>query len=95
MQTLLIHDIPFRADLIPILDTDISLLLIQGTKGMLGCGYVSLAAAEKFAHPLAIVAGVSTFDDMLSAPVKAVTPAAAALGVTPGMTGRAALLAMA
>ena len=36
--------------------------------------------------------GGASYEDMLQAPVKAVSPAAEALGVRPGMTGRDALL---
>lgn len=68
-----------------------ALLVIQGEKGMLGCGYVSLAAAEKFGDALATVSGVATYEDMLAAEVKGVSAAAAALGVKAGMTGREAL----
>ena len=70
------------------------LLVIYAPKGVLGCGYLSLTAAEKFSDPLAIVTGVRTYDDMLRAEVKQVSTAAAALGVKPGMTGREALLMM-
>lgn len=94
METLTIDGRAFRADEIPVMGTT-KLLLIQGLRGMLGCGYVSLGAAEKFGHALAIVKGVASFDDMLAAKVSEVSPAAAALGVKPGMTGREALLLMA
>lgn len=72
----------------------VNILLIKGGKGALGCGYINLAAAEKFGHALAIVSGVSTGDDMLNAEIKAVSSAAAALGVTVGMSGKDALLKM-
>ena len=94
METLTIDGRDFRADEIPVMGTT-KLLLIQGSRGMLGCGYVSLGAAEKFGHTLAIVKGVASFDDMLAAEVCEVSSAAAALGVKPGMTGREALLLMA
>lgn len=71
------------------------ILIISARQGFLGCGYVSLATAEKVGDAVAIVTGVKTFDDMLKAEVRAVSPAAAALGVAPGMTGEAALLTMA
>lgn len=94
METLTIDGHDFRADEIPVMGTT-KLLLIQGLRGMLGCGYVSLGAAEKFGHALAIVKGVASFDDMLAAKVCEVSPAATALGVKAGMTGREALLLMA
>ena len=94
METLTIDGHDFRADEIPVMGTT-KLLLIQGSRGMLGCGYVSLGAAEKFGHALAIVKGVASFDDMLAAAVQEVSPAAAALGVKAGMRGRIALALMA
>lgn len=94
METLDIDGNAFRADEIPVMGTT-KLLLIQGSRGMLGCGYVSLGAAEKFGHALAIVKGVASYDDMLAASVQEVSSAAAALGVRPGMTGRGALSLMA
>lgn len=94
METLNIDGHDFRTDEIPVMGTT-KLLLIQGNRGMLGCGYVSLGAAEKFGHALAIVKGVASFDDMLAAVVQEVSPAAAALGVKAGMAGREALTLMA
>ena len=70
------------------------ILLIKAKRGFLGCGYFSLATAEKVGDAAAIVSGVSDFETMLAAKVKAFSPAAAALGVTEGMTGREALLKM-
>ena len=94
METLTIDEHDFRADEIPVMGST-KLLLIQGSRGLLGCGYVSLGAAEKFGHALAIVKGVASFDDMLAAVVQEVSPAAAALGVKTGLTGREALALMA
>ena len=94
METLELDGHAFRADEIPVM-ANTKLLLIQGSHGMLGCGYVSLGAAEKFGHALAIVKGVASYDDMLAAGVQEVSSAAAALGVQPGMTGREALVRMA
>ncbi len=82
----------FRGDRIDL--PKCALLVIQGTKGMLGCGYVSLTAAEKFGDALATVSGVASFGDMLGAEVKGVSAAAVALGVKVGMTGREALETM-
>ena len=69
-----------------------AILLIQAKRGFLGCGYFSLATADKVGDAAVIVSGVKNFDDMLAAKVKAVSAAAAALGVTADMTGREALL---
>ena len=70
------------------------ILLIQGAKANLGCGYFSMAAAEKMGDRFAIVRGVSSIDEVLAAPVADCSPAAALCGVTAGMTGREALLLM-
>ncbi len=75
---------------IPTANTGI--LLIKAKHGFLGCGYFSLATADKVGDAAVIVSGVKNFDDMLAARVKAVSAAAAALGVTTAMTGREALL---
>ena len=72
----------------------VKILLICTGRGALGCGYLNLAAAEKFGHALAIVSGVASYEEMLDAPVRAVSPAAAALGVAPGDPGREALKKM-
>ena len=55
------------------------LLVLQAANGMLGCGYLNVATADKLGHALAIVTGVSGYADMLSAEVRQVS-AAAALG---------------
>ena len=67
------------------------ILVIRAGHGLLGCGYISEETAAKVGDALAIVSGVSNYEDMLQASVKAVSPAAEALGVRPGMTGREAL----
>ena len=66
-------------------------LMIRGKKGLLGCGYLSVATADKTGDAVAIVSGVKNYDDMLKAEVKAVSAAATALGVAAGMTGKEAL----
>lgn len=71
-----------------------NLLFISGETGALGCGYFSLDAANKFGHALAIVTGVNSFHDMLSAEVKVCSEKAAEMGVTVGMSGAEALLKM-
>ena len=63
-----------------------NLLFISGETGALGCGY--------FGHALAIVTGVNSFHDMLSAEVKVCSEKAAEMGVTVGMSGAEALLKM-
>ena len=70
------------------------ILVIRAARGLLGCGYISTETAAKVGDALAIVSGVANYEDMFLASVKAVSPAAEALGVRPGMTGRDALLKM-
>ena len=55
---------------------------------------INLAVADKLNSAMAIVTGVQSYDDMLNKCVVAVSARAAELGVTPGMTGREALLIM-
>ena len=90
MEQLTLDGKTFRADIIPLPTS--AILVIQGPKGILGCGYLSIETADKLGHALAVVKGVSTYDQMLSATVVNVSAAAKALGVEPGMTGRDALL---
>jgi len=71
-----------------------SILLIQGKRANLGCGYFSLGPADKLGDRFAVVTGVKSFEDMLAAGVVAASKAAGECGVVPGMTGREALLVM-
>ena len=72
----------------------IKIMLIKGENGALGCGYINLAAAEKFGHALAIVSGVASYEEMFAAEVKAVSSAAGKSGVKIGMNGLEALKIM-
>ena len=74
---------------IPLFKAD--LLVIRGENGFLGCGYVNLEACDKFGDAAAIVTGVADCTQMLTAAVKKVSSAAAARGITVGMTGAEAL----
>ena len=89
MDKVMVDEMEFRGDTIPV--SGAKLLLIQGSRGMLGCGYLNLATADKLGHALAIVTGVGSYDDMLNAEVKSVSAAAQDLGVTVGMSGAEAL----
>ncbi len=71
-----------------------AILLLQGSRSNLGCGYFSLAPAEKLGDRFAIVTGVKDFADMLDAAVVGASSAAASCGVVAGMSGREALLIM-
>lgn len=63
-----------------------NMIVIQCKKGYLMCGYLNMAAAEKFGDPAVLVGGAD-FEAVLANPIKGVTPAAAELGVKEGMTG--------
>ena len=67
------------------------LLVIKGSKGFLGCGYINVETCDKTGEACGIVAGVKTHDVMLSAEVKAVSIEADKLGVRVGMKGEEAL----
>lgn len=92
MENIELDGICFKGSSIELLQG--KLLIIQGKTGMLGCGYFNLAVADKLNSAMAIVTGVQCFDDMLEKTVVGVSARAAELGVTPGMTGREALLIM-
>lgn len=68
-----------------------NLLMIQGSRGFLGCGYFNVMTAEKLDEAVAIVRGVASYDDMLSASVVEVSAKALNLGVREGQSGREAL----
>lgn len=91
-DTIVIGGITFQTAALPTANSII--LLVRGQKANLGCGYFSIAAAEKLKDRFAIARGVSSIDELLAAPVADLSPEAAACGVTPGMTGKDALLLM-
>lgn len=65
------------------------LLIVKGTLGFLGCGYINVDACANEA--CAIVSGVNTHNDMLKATIKAVSKDATELGIKVGMTGAEAI----
>jgi len=67
------------------------LLLIIADKGFVMCGFLNIEAAEKLGVVAAMVSGVKSFEDILNAPVRAVTSRAKSLGVEAGMKGAEAL----
>jgi uncharacterized protein YunC (DUF1805 family) len=71
------------------------LLVVKAEKGFVMCGYLDIATADKVGAAAAVVRGVKTLGDLLAKPVTDVSAAARALGVTPGMMGRDALLRLA
>ena len=65
------------------------LLIVKGSLGFLGCGYINVDACADEA--CAIVSAVNTHNDMLKATIKAVSKDATKLGIKVGMTGAAAM----
>ena len=94
MDRLVIENREFAGCVVPLAHS--TLLFIKGASGgLLGCGYISVEAADKFGEAVAVVTGVGTLDEMLTATVARCSAAAAALGVRPGeTTGQKALLLM-
>lgn len=70
-----------------------NMIIIECAKGYLMCGYLNMAAAEKFGDAAVLVGGAD-FDAVLANPIKGMTSAAAALGVKEGMTGTQAAAVM-
>ena len=69
-----------------------TILLIKASHGFIACGYFNIETANKLQEHVAIVTGVKTFDDMLTAKIVVCSNSAEALGVRIGMTGKEALL---
>lgn len=70
------------------------LLLITAEKGFVMCGFLNVEAAERTGVSAAMVSAVKTFEDVLIAPVRAMTSKAKDLGVQEGMKGEDALKRM-
>lgn len=68
------------------------LVLVRAKEGFVMCGYLNVSVAEKLAVPAAMVRGVSTVDDLLSATIQSMSLPAQEKGVRIGMTGREALV---
>ncbi len=90
MDKINIEEKEFKGYTIP--TANASLLVISADKGMLACGYIKTETADKIGDAVAIVTGVSSYEDMLKKNVVAVSKAAEELGVNVGMTGSQALL---
>lgn len=67
------------------------LVLARAANGFVMCGFLDVRSADKFQCAAAVVRGVKTVDELLAKAVTDVSAAAAARGVTVGMTGRQAL----
>ncbi len=68
-----------------------NILMIQGSRGFLGCGYFKVETADKLNEAVIVVTGVKNYDDMLAAKVVAVSQKARELGATEGISGKEAL----
>lgn len=89
MEKLELDGLTFEGWRIPLPNS--TLVFIRGRRGVLGCGFFNVETADRIGEALAVVSGVSTPSEMLSAEVRQVSRAAAELGVRPGDTGREAL----
>ena len=85
MEKFTIGETEFQAVKIPTANSNV--LMIQGSKGFLGCGYFKVEAADKLGDAVAIVTGVSNFQEMCNAEVNQVSLKARALGIVEGMSG--------
>jgi uncharacterized protein YunC (DUF1805 family) len=70
------------------------LLLIEGEKGFVMCGYLNIDAAESLGATAAVVSGVNSFEDVLDAEIKTSTTKAKALGLEPGRVVRDVIKAL-
>ena len=68
-----------------------AVLIIQGAKGFLSCGYLQIETANKLREVMAVVTRVRSYEDMMEAPVVKVSESAEAIGIEAGMKGRDAL----
>jgi len=71
------------------------LVLIEGDKGFVMCGYLNIDAAESLGATAAVVSGVNSWDDVLNAQIKTATTKAKALGLEPGKVVRDVISALA
>ena len=60
------------------------LVIIEGDKGFVMCGYLDIDAAESLGAAAAVVSGVNSWEDVLNAQIKTATTKAKALGLEPG-----------
>ncbi|HET7521681.1 MAG TPA: DUF1805 domain-containing protein [Bacillales bacterium] len=74
-------------------------MAVTGEKGYIMCGALDVALLNDKLKDRKIIAGravgVRTIDQLLEAPLESVTLEAENLGITPGTTGREALMKMA
>ena len=65
-----------------------NLIVLRAAKGYVMCGYLNMAASDKFNEVAVKIAGVSTIEQALDAKAGEVSHAAQKLGITPGMPVR-------
>jgi uncharacterized protein YunC (DUF1805 family) len=69
---------------------DQKLLVVKGSKGVIGCPYLDVGMFERLGEAFAVIPAADTAG-MLDSKVAAVTSKARALGIEVGMPGREAL----
>ncbi len=67
------------------------IVVINGKKGFLMCGYLNMEAADKSGAIAASISGVNSFNDLLDKEVARISAKARESGVRDGMKGREAL----
>ena len=71
-----------EAHLIPLQSKN--LIVLKGSRGYVMCGYLNLAAANKFKDVAIKIVGVSTIKDALLAPAHSLSAAAKKMGIRKG-----------
>jgi len=64
---------------------------VYSQSGFVMCGYLNVETADTLGISAAMVRGVNTIEDVLKAPVQAISKPAEKKGVRMGMTGQQAL----
>ena len=90
MEEIIIDQEEFQGS--KILTSHASILMIKAKEGFLGCGYFDIETANRLNEPVAIVTGVKSYEDMLSAKVVRLSKAAQAKGLKEGILGKEALI---
>lgn len=69
------------------IELKLPLLVVKGLHGLLACGYLNVESFDKTGEVAAIVTGVHSFEDMLTAKVVKVSKAGVEAGLAIDMTG--------
>jgi len=78
-----------KAHIIP--TENAKIVILSAPRGFIMCGYLNIDVAERLGDAAAIVTGIETENEALSAKIVAATSAAKALGIEVGMSGEEAL----